>query len=346
MTPGVLTVDAVSKRYGGKRAVESASLRLEPGRVAALLGPSGCGKSTLLRMIAGLERPDAGSISLDGRVLSAPGIFTPPEARGVGLVFQDFALFPHLNVLSNVAFGLRRGARAERRATALRQLDAVRLADRADAFPHMLSGGEQQRVALARALAPGPAALLLDEPFSGLDAHLKSEVRADLLAALRTAEAAVLVVTHDASEAMLMADDLVLMVAGRVVQSGSPQACYRRPASLEAARLLGDVCVLSGQVSGGAARTAFGDVPAAGLPDGPAQIAVRPEAVILGASGIPARVVAHGFGGAFHDLELEREGQRLRLRLASDPPRVGATVEVRIDATGATVFPISGDGSL
>ncbi|WP_397419948.1 ABC transporter ATP-binding protein [Phenylobacterium sp.] len=343
MIPAILTVDGVSKSYGGKPAVSTASLRLEPGKVTALLGPSGCGKSTLLRLIAGLDVADAGVISLGGRILAGPGVFTPPEARGVGLVFQDFALFPHLSVLDNVGYGLRGAAWEQRRATALKHLAAVRLADRAGAFPHMLSGGEQQRVALVRALAPGPAALLLDEPFSGLDAHLKSEVRSDLLTTLHSANAAVLVVTHDAAEAMLMADELVLMVGGRIVQTGPPQDCYRRPASPQAARLLGEVSLLPGQVSGGVVATVFGDLPAPGLPDGPAQGAIRPEAAILGGSGVQARVVGHGFGGAFHELELERAGQRLRLRVAMAPPPLGATVEVRLDPDQASVFPADSD---
>jgi iron(III) transport system ATP-binding protein len=346
MIPPILTVDSVSKSYGGKPAVAAASLRLQPGKVTALLGPSGCGKSTLLRLIAGLDFADAGIISLGGRVLAGPGVFTPPEARGVGLVFQDFALFPHLSVLDNVGYGLRGASREQRKVTALKQLKAVRLEDRAGDFPHMLSGGEQQRVALARALAPGPAALLLDEPFSGLDAHLKSEVRADLLTTVRGANAAVLVVTHDAAEAMLMADELVLMVDGRVVQAGAPQDCYRRPASPQAARLLGEVNLLPGQVSGGVVATAFGDLPAPGLPDGPAQVVIRTEAATLGAPGVLAQVVRAGFGGAFHELGLECAGQHLRLRITTDPPPLGATVEVRLDPDHASVFPADGDNAL
>ncbi|MDZ4370101.1 MAG: ATP-binding cassette domain-containing protein, partial [Phenylobacterium sp.] len=164
MTGVVLTVEGVSKAYGPKPAVIDADLRLEPGRVTALLGPSGCGKSTLLRLAAGLERPDAGRIALGDRILAAAGTWVPPEARGIGLVFQDYALFPHMTVVENVAYGLRTLSRAERRVRAMDRLAAVRLTDKADAYPHTLSGGQQQRAALARALAPGPAALLLDEP--------------------------------------------------------------------------------------------------------------------------------------------------------------------------------------
>jgi iron(III) transport system ATP-binding protein len=342
MTPQPLIVDGISKAYGARAAVQDASLRLEPGRVTALLGPSGCGKSTLLRLIAGLERPDAGRIQLGDRTLAGPDVFTPPEARGVGLVFQDFALFPHMNLLENVAYGLRGASRAARDARALERLSAVRLAARAQAFPHMLSGGEQQRAALARALAPEPSALLLDEPFSGLDAHLKSEVRTDLLAVLRGTGAAVLVVTHDAAEAMLMADDLVLMTDGRILQSGAPRDCYRDPASPEAARLLGEVSILSAEVSDGVARTAFGAVAAGAFADGPASVVVRPEAVALAADGVEARVLRVAFGGAFQEIDLGVGDERLRIRMSGVGSTVGDVARVRIDPALARVFPLKG----
>jgi iron(III) transport system ATP-binding protein len=339
MIPQPLIVDGVSKAYGARTAVIAASLRLEPGRVTALLGPSGCGKSTLLRLIAGLERPDAGRIQLGDRVLAGPDIFTPPEARGVGLVFQDYALFPHMSLLENVAYGLRGASRAARDARALERLAAVRLEDRAQAFPHMLSGGEQQRAALARALAPEPSALLLDEPFSGLDAHLKSAVRADLLAVLRGTGAAVLVVTHDAAEAMLMADDLALMTDGRIIQTGAPRACYLDPVSPAAARLLGEVSFLPAQVRDGLAATAFGSVSAGACAAGAGLVAVRPEGAVLSPDGVEARVLKVAFGGAFSEVELTAGEASLRLRLAGSPPTVGEAVRVRIDPTRARVFP-------
>jgi len=241
LNPTVLTVEGVSRAYGQRRAVIEASLTLEAGKITCLLGPSGSGKSTLLRLIAGLEPVDAGVIRAGDEVLSRPGHTTAPERRGTGLVFQDYALFPHLTVLDNVRFGLTALPRGEQRARAMAALDRVGLADRARDWPHALSGGEQQRVALARSLVREPAAILLDEPFSGLDAHLKAGVRDELTAALRAAGAAVLIVTHDPGEAMMMADRLVLMDGGRVIQSGEPADCHDRPASVAAARLLGEI---------------------------------------------------------------------------------------------------------
>ncbi|WP_296818261.1 ABC transporter ATP-binding protein, partial [Brevundimonas sp.] len=192
----VIEARGLAKSYGGKPAVQAADLTLEAGRITCLLGPSGCGKSTLLRLIAGLETPDAGVVTAEGQDITR----RPPEARGVGMVFQDYALFPHLRVAANVAFGLNERPANERRSRALALLERVKLAARAEAWPGELSGGEQQRVALVRALAREPRAVLLDEPFSGLDSHLKAEVREATLAALRASNAAVLIVTHDAEE--------------------------------------------------------------------------------------------------------------------------------------------------
>ncbi|MDO8411101.1 MAG: ABC transporter ATP-binding protein [Phenylobacterium sp.] len=327
------------KAYGGRPAVIDADLHLRPGQITCLLGPSGCGKSTLLRLVAGLETPDAGEIEAGGRLLSGPGGVVAPEVRGIGLVFQDYALFPHMTALQNVAFGLRDLPRVERRARAQAMLDQVRLGARGGAWPHTLSGGEQQRVALARALARRPDILLLDEPFSGLDAHLKGEVRLSLTEALRAAGATVLVVTHDAREALLMADHLVLMHGGRIIQSGVPRACYLDPASPDAARLLGEVNLIEAVVAGGVARTAFGDVAAQGLADGPAVVMVRPEGVRLGPGGASAQVAQVRFGGGYHEVQLEARGQRAQMHLAADPPGPGDTVTVRIDPDLARAFP-------
>ena len=237
----VVTLTDVRRVYHGKAAVDGVSLTLEPGRIACLLGPSGCGKSTLLRLIAGLEPVDGGVVeSAQGR-LSDTGIHVPPERRDIGFVFQDYALFPHLTVEANVAFGLQKMPGAERRRLAQEALAHVGLDHRAASYPQALSGGEQQRVALARAMVRKPAVLLLDEPFSGLDGRLKAEVRDATLAALREAGAAALIVTHDAEEAMMMADDLALMKHGRILQTGSPRDCYLKPVSTSAARHQGDM---------------------------------------------------------------------------------------------------------
>jgi iron(III) transport system ATP-binding protein len=334
-----LVVERVRRLYGAMAAVEEASLTLEPGRLTCLLGPSGCGKSTLLRLIAGLEPVDGGEISSGGELLSGHGRHVPPEARRIGLVFQDYALFPHLRVLDNVGFGLRRQAKTERHRRSMEVLELVRMADRAQAWPHQLSGGEQQRVALARALAPRPRAILLDEPFSGLDGALKVEVREAALAALRQAAVATLIVTHDPEEAMLMADEIALMSDGRILQTGAPLDLYLRPASAAAARLLGETNLLEVTLKNGCAETAFGVVPAAGR-NGPARLVVRPEGVRLEAGGEPATVIATAFIGPAALVTVEAQGQRLTARLSGvSSPRPGETVGVRLHPAYCTVLP-------
>jgi iron(III) transport system ATP-binding protein len=336
--PPILSARAVSRSYAHVVAVSEASLDLRPGRITCLLGPSGCGKSTLLRLIAGLEPVDGGEIEADGRILSQPGRTVAPEERGIGLVFQDYALFPHLTAAHNVAFGLRKLGAKERRERAVSLLDQFKLGERADAWPHTLSGGEQQRVAIARALARQPSAILLDEPFSGLDGDLKAEVRHAVLSGLRQARAAVLIVTHDPEEALLMADDLALMAEGRVLQCGTPQQCYLRPGSIAAARLLGETNLLPAIVSGGIARTDFGVVDAPGLADGPATVMVRPEGFRLSLDGNLAEVTAVRFGGAFYEVTLTANGTEAVLRLAADPPALHSQVGVLIDSKRAQAF--------
>ncbi|OWR20515.1 ABC transporter ATP-binding protein [Brevundimonas diminuta] len=334
-----LTVRGATRRFGARLAVDGVDLDLHAGRITALLGPSGCGKSTLLRMIAGLEPMDDGTIHAEGRMLADTTRSTSPEARAVGLVFQDYALFPHLNVADNVAFGLKDRPRAERRRTALEWLDTVHLADRADAWPHMLSGGEQQRVALVRALARRPHTVLLDEPFSGLDRHLKSEVRQTLMGSLRAAGAAVLMVTHDAEEALLMADDLALMDKGRILQTGAPDDAYLQPVSPAAARLLGEAELLSAEVRAGVATTAFGPLPAPDAPDGPAWVMIRPGDAIVSMEGAAATVVAVAFGGPFIEVNVQAGGQTLRLRTTGPAPSIGEAIRVTLDADRARFYP-------
>ncbi|MGV3578224.1 ABC transporter ATP-binding protein [Brevundimonas sp.] len=333
-----LVLEGVTRRYGAKAAVEEVGLTLRPGRITALLGPSGSGKTTLMRLIAGLEAIDAGTIRLGEEILSSPGLHTPPEARGVGLVFQDYALFPHLSVLDNVAFGLGGMPRKAREARALALLGQVGLADRARNWPHDLSGGEQQRVALMRAMAREPKVLLLDEPFSGLDSHLKGAVRDFLFPALKVSGAAVAIVTHDVDEALLLADDLVLLHQGRVLQSGAPVDCYREPVSPKAARLLGDATVLEGWVKDGLATTAFGALPVAAQADGEVQIVLRPESVRLDPAGVPAKVVGVRFAGQGFDYRLEREGRTLSLRAEEGRAEVGDIVSVSLDPAAARLF--------
>ncbi|MFN3515807.1 MAG: ABC transporter ATP-binding protein [Novosphingobium sp.] len=331
----ILALEGVTRRYGRSMAVDQASLTLHPGRIACLLGPSGCGKSTLLRLIAGLEPIDGGAVRIAGETVSAPGIMVPPERRGVGLVFQDNALFPHLDVIANIGFGLSALPAPERARRVDRLLAQFHIAPLARSFPHMLSGGEQQRVAIARALAREPALLLLDEPFSGLDGHLRETVRASLLGDLRAAEASVLVVTHDPAEAMEMADDLVLMAAGRILQTGTPADCYRRPVSSAAARLLGEMILLPGEVRGGTITTALGAMPAPGWPDGLAQLGLRPEALRTGGAGAAARVLAQRFVGNGWRLTLDLAGTPITLRL---PEPVEGEVRLGFDPAAACLF--------
>lgn len=336
-----LAVRHVSRRYGGRAVVADAGLELHPGRIACLLGPSGCGKSTLLRLIAGLEPVDAGTITAGDLTLSAPGRMLPPESRSIGFVFQDYALFPHLDVADNIGFGLKNTGGPARRARVRELLARFHLEKLGQAWPHTLSGGEQQRVAIARALAREPAVLLLDEPFSGLDGHLRNEVRRTVLADLREAGAAVLIVTHDPEEALLMADDLILMAGGRILQAGTPDDCYLRPVSVAAARLLGEAAVLPARIEAGVAFCPFGSVPAAGLAEGPARLMVRPEGFRIGPdlSGACATVAAVGFAGPFHMVTLRADGITATARTAGPPPPLSARVGVTIDAARACVYP-------
>ena len=288
----------VTRRYGPREVVSGASLALQPGEITCLLGPSGCGKSTILRLIAGLEPVDGGQIALRGEVVSAPGSLVPPEQRGVGLVFQDNALFPHLTVRDNVGFGVQSLAREPRARLVHDLLARFQVDHLADNWPHTLSGGEQQRVAIARALAREPFLLLLDEPFSGLDGHLRGQIRRSLVADLRAVGATVLIVTHDPDEAMMLADHLILMADGKILQAGQPEDCYDRPVSLVSARLLGEALAFPATVRGASAETAFGTLPAPGMDDGEALLIVRPKDLVFADCGMAARVVSvHKIGG-------------------------------------------------
>jgi iron(III) transport system ATP-binding protein len=335
----VLEAVEVSRFYAGRPAVDRATLELRPGQITALLGPSGSGKSTLLRVLAGLEPADGGEVRASGRRLSGGGVHLPPERRDIGMVFQDYALFPHLSVLDNVAFGLRKLPPAEREARARRQLERVRLLDRAASFPQTLSGGEQQRVALARALAREPAVVLLDEPFSGLDQGLRAEIRDMAIDALRQAGAAALVVTHDAEDALLTADRLALMQEGRILQSGSPEEVYAHPVSMAAARLTGEVDVLPAQVSGGVAHTAYGDLPAQ-RPDGPALVMARPEALRPAEDGRQAQVTDRRFAGGALRLTLSSQGVTAHARWRFTEA-AAETVRVRLDPRFCAVFDVA-----
>lgn len=272
-----LELENISRDFDGVRVVDGVSLALDPGEVVCLLGPSGCGKSTTLRIAAGVDRQTEGRVLIDGREVSGPHIHLPPEERSVGLMFQDFALFPHLDVAGNIAFGLR-GSRAEKAARVGELLEKVGLSGYERKYPHQLSGGEQQRVALARALAPRPRVLLMDEPFSGLDNRLRDDVRDATLELLRAEDTAVLLVTHEPAEAMRMADRIALMRAGRIVQQGAPYHIYNNPVDRAAAAFFSDINVVEGTVQNALTDTPFGQFLVPGQADGTkVDIVIRPQ---------------------------------------------------------------------
>lgn len=274
----VLRLEGVSHQFDGVRVVDDLTLDIAEGEVVCLLGPSGCGKTTALRIAAGLEPLQTGRILMGDTEVAAPGRQVPPEQRGIGLVFQDYALFPHLSVADNVAFGLSALPKPVRREKALTELRRVGMDSAADKFPHELSGGQQQRVALARALAPNPRIILLDEPYSGLDTALRAQVRDDVLHLLKESGAATLMVTHDPEEAMFMADRIAVMRNGRIVQEGSPHSLYCYPNSAFVAGFFGEVNAFTGPVSGGQVETPIGPVAAGSIPDGArATMVIRPE---------------------------------------------------------------------
>jgi iron(III) transport system ATP-binding protein len=352
-----IAFEGVSHAYPERGTVlRGLSLAAKPGEIVCLLGPSGCGKTTLLRLAAGLEPLQEGRITLGGETIAEKGREVPPESRGVGFVFQDYALFPHLTVEDNVAFGLRFTPRGQRKWRIMDALARVGLEAYAKAWPHMLSGGQQQRVALARALAPRPAVLLLDEAFASLDARLREQVRDDTLHVLQEAGIATLIVTHDAEEAMFMADRIALMNAGRIEQLGTPAELYLAPQTRFVATFLGEVNRLPARLKGGAAETPIGALPLGnrllpGVPQAegaPVEVLLRPEGLrvldpvgrdavaeveacrLLGATTLVHLAVPDGQGGLLH----------LHARL---PPGTwltrGEKVAVAMDAERAFVFP-------
>ena len=338
MSCGMICVHGVSKAFGGVRAVDDAALCVERGEFVALLGPSGCGKTTLLRLIAGFERPDRGEIRVCERTVAAPDAWVPPEARWVGMVFQDYALFPHLSVAENVGFGVAR----KRRARAVGEaLSLVGLGGYGARYPHELSGGQQQRVALARSLAPRPELVLLDEPWSNIDPLLRGTMRDELAEILRAADVTVMLVTHDREEAFSLADRVALMLDGRVVQAAPPEELYRLPSTRWAAEFVGAGNFLRGRVAGGAVETTLGTFAlSAPASAGEVDVLIRPEQLqLLPDDGGRATVIGREFRG--HDVFYRVQAGDAVLvsqRPSTEQVALGARVSVRPHVESVCAF--------
>ena len=340
-----LEFDAVDVQLGGRVVLDQFTLTLKPGEIVCLLGESGSGKSTALRVAAGIQPVHAGALRINGETVSAPGKTTPPDRRGIGLMFQDFALFPHMTVLQNVLFGLSKLGRAAALPQARAALRRVGLADREADYPHMLSGGQQQRLALARSVAPRPGVLLLDEPFSSLDARLRETVREETLAVLRETHVTSLIVTHDPEEAMVLGDRVALLRHGRIAQIGTATEIYRQPVDLNAARFFSPLTEIESAVSNGHAATPLGPVATPGLPEGaPVTIAIRPAggaAIAASGPGTPGRIIGKrdAIGVDICEVTVNGLDAPLGLRQPSDAAmRVGQDVFVTLNPEHVLVF--------
>ena len=354
ITASTLEVADLWHRYAELDIVSGVSFDVRAGEIVCLLGQSGSGKTTVLRLIAGLERPQAGRISLNGRVLTAHDHFVPPEDRNVGLMFQDYALFPHLSLIENVMFGLAAKPRSEALDLAVGLLQRVGLGSRSRDYPHMLSGGEQQRLTLARTLAPGPCAILMDEPFSNLDQRLRHHMREMTLSLLRERNISAIIVTHDPDETMLIADRVILLEHGRALQIGTPEQLYTRPVSLFAARFFSELNEVPATCHNQQATCQLGRFPAPGVADGAAIVCFRPHAlsVITTAAEteatIEARVTDCRFVGDGYWLTLDVTGMGAPIRAclapASGPLEPGHTVRVGLAPGLALVFSVDPTG--
>ena len=348
--PKGLLLEDVKHAYGAHLVLDGVGFAVAPAEIVCLLGPSGCGKSTTLRVIAGLEALQHGRILVDGRLLADAKAHVPPERRSVSLLFQDFALFPHLTVIDNVMFGLAHLAPAERRRRAEEVLDQMGMLAHADAYPHVLSGGQQQRIALARARAPRPRVLLMDEPFSNLDVGLRTQLRDLVLHVLKNTTCATVMVTHDPEEAMFMADRIAVMRAGRIIQFGTPEQLYAAPAEQYVAGLFSEVNRIEGVVRDGHIATVLGRLCTPGLGEGVrAEVLVRPEDVhITSAPDLgtaPARVITARLLGPVilvHLSVADKTGAQLHLHAritGQRRPKENEIVQVGVDPARLFAFP-------
>jgi iron(III) transport system ATP-binding protein len=312
-----LEVQQISKRFTGNPVVKDFSLDLEAGEFITLLGPSGCGKTTILRLLAGFERPDSGTIRISGDVVASKNTFLSPDKRRVGMVFQDYALFPHVNVLGNIGFGLKTNAK-EKEKRAEEMLHLVGLQGLGERMPHELSGGQQQRVALARALAPKPQIMLLDEPFSNLDTALRQQVRAEVRAILREAGTSTLFVTHDQEEALSLSDRVAVIFEGELAQVGTPFELYTRPISRKVAAFIGETNFVKAEAYGNRAQCSLGELRLLSPKTGSVELLIRPDMLNLLPTdeGTPAVITWREYYG---------HNQRIGLRLPDGTNLVART---------------------
>ena len=342
MTP-LLTVNAITKGFVANQPpiVKNISFSVHSGEIFALLGPSGCGKTTTLRLIAGFEKADTGTIAMAERTLADGNTHVPPEARGIGFVFQDYALFPHKNVLENVAFGLRKVSKKKRQERAFEVLELVGMTNLHSRLPHHLSGGEQQRVALARAIIARPKLLLLDEPFSSLDPGLRHSTREEVRSLLKAEGISAVLVTHAQEEALSFAERLGVMKEGTLEQIGTPETVYRHPKTAYVADFLGQTNFIRADIKDGIAETPFGRVAVEGAESGSALLSIRPECLIMMASDAQCgtqrgRVVGQAFKGHDFTYQVEMDGQQYFVQTDHRCPfQIGDTVLLKAESAVA-----------
>ena len=347
MPTPLLTVSTLTKRFRVNQlpTVKNVSFSVYPGEIFALLGPSGCGKTTTLRIIAGFEHADAGTVVMDKRILTGDDIYVPTESRGIGFVFQDYALFPHKNVFENVAFGLRKATKRERRIRTLEVLRMVGMIDLQARLPHRLSGGEQQRVALARAIIARPKLLLLDEPFSSLDPGLRQTTRDEVRTLLKAEGISAVLVTHAQEEALSFAERLGVMKEGTLEQVGTPEAVYQQPKTAYVADFLGQTNFIEAYVQHGFAQTPFGRVKVDGETAGDALLSIRPECLKMLASDSwrsgakTGRIVGQAFKGHDYTHRVEVGGRHYFVQTDYNCPfQIGDSV-VLIAVSAVSVIP-------